>query len=231
MHHLRLELNSADIWHPKPGLHPVHVIHRVSAALFGGALILFGGLGLSHRIPFFSTTGSIQLGLSSNGLLAVVSVVVGAILVGSAMRGGHAASTVSMTLGVLFLLSGLGNSLLLATSLNVFAFRLSNVVFSLAVGAVLLVTGAYGRVSGGLPSDNPYHRDSANGEGPSKPEEIAQRAHNLAVGSELAEAERAYAVHCANGEQIRRLEIVHQYRSSEDRLRAWCESGQQAGDI
>jgi hypothetical protein len=38
-------------------------------------------------------------------------------------------------------------------------------------------------------------------------------------------------VHCANGEQIRRLEIVHQYRSSEDRLRAWCESGQQAGDI
>jgi len=228
MDQLHSEPHPADMWHPKPGPHPVHTIHRVSAAVCGGFLTLFGGLGLGHGLPFFSTTGSIVLGLSSNGLLAVLSVIVGTVLLASVIRGGHTASTISMTLGVLFLLSGVGNSLVLATPLNVFAFRPTNVVFSLAVGAVLLVAGAYGRVTGGLPVDNPYHRDSPDGHPSPTEEEIAQQAGDLGAAGELAEAERAYALHFADDEQIRRLEIVHQYRSTEHRLRAWCESSQRA---
>ena len=224
MNPLHSEPHRADIWHPKPGPHPVHTIHRVGAAVCGGFLTLFGGLGLGHGLPFFSTSGSIVLGLSSNGLLAVLSVIVGTVLLASAIRGGHTASTISMTLGVLFLLSGLGNSLVLATPLNVFAFRPTNILFSLAVGAVLLVTGAYGRVTGGLPLDNPYHRDIPDGQPSPTQEEIVHQEHNPAAVRELAEAERAYALHVANDEQIRRLDIVHQYRSTEHRLQAWCES-------
>lgn len=217
----------ADIWHPKPGPHPVHTIHRASAAVCGGFLVLFGGLGLGHRLPFFSTSGSVVLGLSSNGLLAVVSVIVGGILLASAIRGGHTASTVSMTLGALFLLSGLVNSFVLGTWLNLLAFRPPNILFSLGVGAVLIVTGAYGRVTGGLPLDNPYHRDMPDAP-PLSREETARQEREFAAARELADAERAYALHCADGDQIRRLGIVHQYRSSEDRLHAWCESGQRA---
>jgi hypothetical protein len=225
---LHSEPHPADMWHPKPGPHPVHTIHRVGAAVCGGFLTLFGGLGLGHGLPFFSTTGSVVLGLSSNGLLAVLSVIVGTVLLGSAIRGGHTASTISMTLGVLFLLSGLGNSLVLATPLNVFAFRPTNVVFSLAVGAVLLVTGAYGRVTGGLPLDNPYHRDKPDDHPSPAQEQISPQPGNRAAARELAEAERAYALHWADDEQIRRLEIVHQYRFTEHRLRAWRESAQRA---
>jgi hypothetical protein len=220
------EPHPVDMWHPRPGPHPVHTIHRVCAALCGGFLILFGGLGLGQRLPFFSTTGTVVLGLSTNGLLAVVSVIVGIILLASARRSGHQASTVSMTLGGLFLLSGFVNSLILDTSLNVLAFRIENVLFSFAVGAVLLITGAYGRVTGRLPLDNPYHRDMPAGPPPPTEEEIAQHALNIAAAGELAEAERAYALHCADGEQIRRLEIVQRYRSGEERLRAWRESAQ-----
>jgi len=221
---LHSEPHSADIWHPKPGPHPVHTIHRVSAAACGGFLTLFGALGLGHGLPFFSTSGSIVLGLSSNGLLAVLSVIVGTVLLASAIRGGQSASTISMMLGVLFLLSGLGNSLVLATPLNVLAFRPTNILFSLAVGAVLLVTGAYGRVTGGLPLDNPYHRDVLDVQPSATQEEIVQQERDLAAAGELAAAERAYALHFANDEQIRRLDIVHQYRSIEHRLRAWRES-------
>ena len=35
---------------------------------------------------------------------------------------------------------------------------MANVIFSFVVGTVLLMFGFYGRVSGGLPPDNPYHR-------------------------------------------------------------------------
>ncbi|MBQ6643382.1 MAG: DUF4383 domain-containing protein, partial [Saccharopolyspora sp.] len=61
--------------------------------------------------------------------------------------------------GGVFLLSGLVHLAILHTSLNILAFRLPNVFFSLIVGMILLFTGLYGRMSGGLPPDNPYRRE------------------------------------------------------------------------
>jgi hypothetical protein len=163
----------------------------------------------------------VVLGLSSNGMLATLSVVVGIVLLASAARGGHLASNISVALGVLFLLSGMVNAAVLGTSLNVLAFRPPNILFSLLVGAVLLITGAYGRLTGGLPLDNPYHRNVPDDLPPPTPEELAERARDLASAPELAEAERAHALHYATPEQLRRLALVRMYRSSEDRQRAW----------
>jgi hypothetical protein len=42
-----------------------------------------------------------------------------------------------------------------------------------------------------------------------------------AATEQLAEAERAAALHYATPEQLRRLAVVHLHRSAEDRRRAW----------
>jgi len=213
------------VLHPKPGPHPIHTVHRIGALIIGGFLAVFGGIGLALGLPMLSSTGAIVLGMSSNGLLAGLSVLVAAILVGSAIKGGHPASNISIGLGGLFLLSGLVNTVLLGTSLNLLAFRASNIAFSFVVGAILLVTGAYGRIAGHLPADSPYHREVADDPTSPDPTELAHHALDLAGAPELAEAERAHALHYATPEQLKRLAIVRQHRSSDDRLRAWRESG------
>ncbi|MBA8824307.1 hypothetical protein FHX42_001654 [Saccharopolyspora lacisalsi] len=142
----------------KPRQHPVHVVHRVSAAVLGLGLWVFAGLGFAHGLRFLTTEGQTVLGLSSNGLLSTISVVAGALLLGAAFWGGPVASMVTGVLGALFLLSGIVHLGVLHTELNILAFRLSNVFFSLIVGMLLLFVGLYGRVSGGLPPDNPYRQ-------------------------------------------------------------------------
>lgn len=141
-----------------PPEHPLNRFYRIAAAVFGACLMAFGVLGLANRVPLFTTDGVDVLGLSSNGLLAVVSIVVGAILVAAAAWGGPVASTTTAAIGVLFFLSGLINLGLLNTPWNVFAFEMRNVLFSFVAGLVLMFFGFYGRVSGGLPDDNPYVR-------------------------------------------------------------------------
>lgn len=131
-------------------------VHRVGAATLGLALWVFGILGLVDRLGFFETTGQPVLGLNSNGLLSVISLVVGAVLIVSGVRGGPTASTVTAVVGVLFLISGLLNLAVLDSGLK--AFTISNVFFSLVSGMLLLTLGLYGRVSGGLPADNPYRQ-------------------------------------------------------------------------
>jgi hypothetical protein len=200
-------------------------VHRVGAAAIGLFLVCFAVLGFARGLAFLATEGPPVLGLSSNGLLSTISLVVGAALLASAAIGGPTASTVSIVLGGLFVLSGVANSLVLGTSWNLLAFRPANIVFSFGVGAVLLITGAYGRISGGLPDDNPYHRDAPSSSDPRLDSDRGWAPDPTTAG-ELAEAERAYALHYATPEQLRRLAEVHGRRSSRERSQAWVESGQ-----
>ncbi|MFD8596034.1 DUF4383 domain-containing protein [Kitasatospora sp. NPDC059646] len=133
-------------------------IHRAGAALCGAALLVFGCLGLADGLPFFTTSGRQIAGLSSNGLLSLVSVVTALVLVTGALIGGTVASTVNIAVGTLFVLSGFVNLALLDSSANVLAFRIPNVLFSFAMGLLVAALGMYGRVSGRLPLDNPYWR-------------------------------------------------------------------------
>jgi precorrin-3B synthase len=105
-------------------------------------------LGFARGLDFFSTEGEDVLGLSSNGLLSTVSVVTAAVLLFAAFRSARTASTIMMGIGALFLLSALVSLALLRTHLNVLAFEMANVIFSIVAGLVLLTLGAYGRVSG-----------------------------------------------------------------------------------
>ncbi|MFJ2896134.1 DUF4383 domain-containing protein [Streptomyces sp. NPDC087218] len=138
--------------------HRLSRVYRVGAGLMGLVLFVFGVLGLIDRIGFFSTGGATVAGLNTNGALSVLSICVGLLLFIGMVIGGNFASTLNMVLGVAFLLSGFVNLALLETDYNFLAFHLQNVLFSFVVGLMLMVFGMYGRVSGGLPHDNPYWR-------------------------------------------------------------------------
>lgn len=198
------------------------LLHRVAAVLFGLGLWVFGGLGLVNRLEWFTTSGTPVLGLSSNGLLSAVSLVVGTGLVAAGLRGGRLASTVLTVVGAAFLLSGVANVLVLETPLNLLAFRMSNVVFSLVSGGLLLVLGSYGRFTGRLPRDNPYAAERATTDGGHHPDPTHfDTAADARAAAELAAAERAAAEHRATPSQAARLRALATVRRAEDRVAAW----------
>jgi hypothetical protein len=200
----------------------VPVVHRAGAVLVALVVLVFGLLGFAGGLAYFSTRGEPILGLSSNGLLSTVSVVTAVVLIAAAFAGARVASTVMMVVGTLFLVSALANLAVLDSRFNVLAFRFSNVVFSVVAGLVLLVLGAYGRVSGHLPEDSPYARArrdlpaEAVAEHPSTPAEVAaERA--------MREAEIAVVQHTATVDQRRRVEAMARVRTRPDRRRVWME--------
>lgn len=138
--------------------HRLSRVYRVGAGLMGLVLLAFGILGVIDEIGFFSTGGATVAGLNTNGALSVLSICVGLLLFIGMVIGGNFASTLNMVLGIAFILSGFVNLALLDTDYNFLAFHLQNVLFSFVVGLMLMVFGMYGRVSGGLPHDNPYWR-------------------------------------------------------------------------
>lgn len=194
--------------------HPVHRVHRLGAVLLGAGLIVFGGLGLASRPEFFSR-GEQVMGMGSNGALAVISLIVGTVLLAAAARGGRLASTTTLTVGTLFLLSGFTHLAILDTAANLLGFGLANVFFSFAAGILLLGLGAYGRVSGGLPPDNPYARFN-------RPRIVAPDQLGAdGRGDELTRAEQAAFSGRANAQQQALLRKTATRRADEDHDRAW----------
>jgi len=142
-----------------PEDNPLNRVYRIAAGLIGAGLLVFGVLGFFNQLAFFDTAGADKvLGLSTNVILSAISVVVGLALIGGAIAGGNIAAELNAVVGALFLVSGLANLALLRTSWNILNFSMVNVIFSFVAGLVLLTFGLYGRVSGGLPPDNPFYR-------------------------------------------------------------------------
>ncbi|MGY1739288.1 MULTISPECIES: DUF4383 domain-containing protein [unclassified Blastococcus] len=212
-------------WTPRTGgtaLSPgqrVPVVHRVGALAVAAVIAVFGVLGFLDGLPFFSTEGGRVLGLSSNGLLSTISVVTAAVLVAAALRGPRVASTVMIAVGALFLLSALANLAVLRTDWNVLSFQWPNVVFSVVAGLVLLLLGAYGRVSGNLPADSPYARPPADE--PEPVDESPSTREEYAAERAMREAEIAVVQRRATPDQQRRVAAMAEVRGRADRRRIW----------
>ncbi|GAA2800003.1 DUF4383 domain-containing protein [Saccharopolyspora taberi] len=211
-----------------PPEHPLSKIYRIGAAIFGAGLLCFGVLGLANQLPFLSTEGAVIFGLSSNGLLSVISILVGLVLIGAAVWGGAVASTTTAVVGILFFVSGLANLAVLETSWNLLAFRLSNVVFSLVAGMLLAFLGFYGRVAGHLPDNNPYfryrHHEPPAEAFPGKPSPEEART----TEDPFAEAEIAFAEGHPTARQERMVRAEAWRHLQEERRRAYehyAESG------
>src|SRR2546426_571387 len=76
--------------------HRLSKVYRVGAGLMGLVLLAFGILGLLNEVGFFSTHGHNVAGLSSNGALSVLSIVVGILLFVGMVIGGNFASSLHM---------------------------------------------------------------------------------------------------------------------------------------
>ncbi|MFF2038907.1 DUF4383 domain-containing protein [Kitasatospora sp. NPDC048239] len=147
--------------------HKLVTVWRIGAGLGGVFLIVFGILGLLDHPGFLSTSGDHIAGLSTNGALSILSIVVGAVLVAGAVIGGNVASNVNMAVGALFVLSGFyGLTVLGRPDANILNFRMSNIIFAFVFGVVVVTFGMYGRVSSHLPHDNPYWRQRSEDEEP-----------------------------------------------------------------
>lgn len=147
--------------------HKLAQVYRIGAGLGGVFLLVFGILGLAGHPGFLSTSGDEVAGMSTNGALSVLSIVVGGVLIAGAVIGGNVASNINMAAGVLFILSGFyGLTVLGRPDANILNFRMSNVLFAFIFGFAVLTFGMYGRVSSHLPHDNPYWRKRIGDEEP-----------------------------------------------------------------
>jgi hypothetical protein len=212
--------------------HPIFRIHRIGAAAVAAILWAFGILGFLGHPGFVATHGTNVLGMTCNGLLATISIVMGAILIVAAIRVGTSASTAAAVIGALFVLSGLLNMIVLHRTINFLAFTMPNVIFSLVVGIGLLFIGLYGRASGQLPADNPFRRAHGgenrlatlwHGEGMTKGPDTdpAAAERRLDEIEELAEAEHAMAEGRASEEQEREVIADTAARARERRRANW----------
>ena len=198
----------------------VYAVQRAGAVLVALFLLVFALLGFASGQQFLATPGEPVLGMSSNGLLSTLSVVVALVLLAAAAHSPRTASTVMLVLGPLFLLSAGVNSIVLGTRLNWLAFSVSNVLFSVLVGLLLLLLGAYGRIGGHLPPDSPYAHPSADAdfvdESPGTPEEVAAE-------DAMREAEIAVVQHYATADQYGRVQAMAQAHTRGERRRVWME--------
>lgn len=199
----------------------VPAVHRIGAVVVAAVIAVFGILGFVDGLDFFSTEGERILGLSSNGLLSTISVVTAAVLIAAAVRGPRIASTVMIVVGVLFLVSALANLAVLNTDLNFLAFRFPNVVFSVVAGLVLLVLGAYGRVSGNLPPDSPYAHPHDDDDRPVDDDEYPSTPEEFRAEQAMREAEVAVVQHTATPDQQRRVAAMASAHSRAERRRVW----------
>lgn len=204
----------------------VFAVQRLGAGTVGLFLLAFGLIGALSAVPFLTTQGERILGLSASGLLAALSVVVGTVLIGAAVEGPRLASAVMLVLGPLFLLSALVNLAVLGTSLNLLGFRVDDVVFSLVVGWLLLVLGAYGRLTGNLPADSPYAHPRSWAE---EPRDLPSTPAELAAESAMRAAEIAAVERRATEQQLRRVAAMAGMRTRDERRRAWMGFDQPEG--
>jgi hypothetical protein len=193
----------------------------VGAVLVAVFLLVFGVLGFADGLDYFSTDGERILGLSSNGLLSTISVVVALILLAAAARSPRVVSTVMIVIGSLFLLSALVNLAALRTSFNLLAFEFENVVFSVVAGLLLLTLGAYGRISGHLPSDSPYARPGTDDEDLDLTSDLPATPAEVAAERAMRDAEVAVVQHVATNDQRRRVAAMAQVHNRAERRRVW----------
>jgi hypothetical protein len=201
----------------------VFAVQRIGALAVAAVILVFGVLGFAGGLDFFSTDGEPILGLSSNGLLSTISVLTAGVLVLAALRSPRTASTLMIVVGILFLLSGLLSLAVLRTEANLLAFQIENVIFAEVTGLVLLMLGAYGRVSGNLPADSPYAKPREDGDqvDGDSPDGVPSTPAEFAAERAMREAEVAVVQHTATPDQRSRVEAMAQVHTRGDRRRVW----------
>ncbi|RKR76066.1 DUF4383 domain-containing protein [Frondihabitans australicus] len=119
--------------------------------LFGGIVFLllgFLGFFVATPLPFASTQGATVIGLfAGNGFLALIHVLIGALMLLSALGAAGVSKVVNMLVGIGLFLLGVFGVFLVHTSANIIAENSATIVLHLLFGLALAVVGlASGRL-------------------------------------------------------------------------------------
>jgi Domain of unknown function (DUF4383) len=132
-----------------PVNHRLRPFYRVLAGLCGLYVLAFGVVGFTKTagMDLFAQDDLPEaLGLKTNRAFAVLSIVVGAIVLVGAIIGRNIDHLINMVASVVFLVAGMAMLALLHTDLNIFGFEVSTCVASFIIGMVLATAGLYGKV-------------------------------------------------------------------------------------
>jgi hypothetical protein len=165
--------------------HPLQPLYRVLAGLIGVYLIVFGIVGLARtsELDTFAQDGlPWVLGLQANRAFAILSIVVGLILLGGAFIGGNLDQKINLFASVVFLVAGMSMMILMQTDLNLLGFTMATCIVSFVIGLVLFTAALYGKV--GTADDVRREEAFRHGAGPEADTHHPLTAPNPAHGRE-----------------------------------------------
>jgi hypothetical protein len=131
-----------------PVNHRLQPLYRALAALCGLFVLVFGIVGIVRTAgdPLFDQGDATVFGLHLNLAFAIISVIVGVVVLAGAIIGRNLDHFINMIGGIVFMAAGLLMLTLLQTDANFLNFRLSTCVVSFLIGIVMFSAGLYGRV-------------------------------------------------------------------------------------
>ena len=131
-----------------PVNHRLRWLYRALAGLTGIYLISFGVASVvaTRDMPFFGQGPTEAWGLHTNMAFAVLSIVVGAVILVGVVIGRNVDRFINMVGAVVFILAGLIMLPLSRSDLNFLNYDVTAAVVSFIIGTILLLSGLYGRV-------------------------------------------------------------------------------------
>ncbi|HEY7226198.1 MAG TPA: DUF4383 domain-containing protein [Micromonosporaceae bacterium] len=159
--------------------HPLQPLYRLLAGLVAAYIVAFGIVGVLRTggRSFFAQQGlPSALGLHANRAFAILSIVVGLVLLIGAVIGGNLDQRINLFASGVFFGAGLLMLALLRGSANFLGFTVATCVVSMIIGMVLLLSGLYGKV--GTVRDVWAEEDFRHGHG-SDPERHRLSAPNM----------------------------------------------------
>jgi hypothetical protein len=149
-----------------PVNHPLQPLYRLTAGLIGAYIVAFGIVGVMRTggIAVFEQKDlPSALGLHANRAFAILSIVVGLVLLLGAVIGGNLDQRINLVASIVFLGAGLLMLSLLRTPANFLGFTPATCVVSFLIGMALLLSGLYGKV--GTLLDVRLEEDFRHGQG------------------------------------------------------------------
>ncbi len=151
-----------------PVNHPLRPLYRTLAGLAGLYSLVFGIVGIVQTSgdSLFHRGDQEVLGLKTNLAFAIISLVVGGIVVAGAIIGRNIDHYINLFAGIIYLVSGLLMMALLQTTANFLNFQMATCIVAFAIGTALFAAGLYGRVGDASTEAHEEHFRQHHGEDP-----------------------------------------------------------------
>ena len=151
-----------------PVNHRLQPWYRMLAGACGVFVLVFGIIGTINTVgdPLFHRGADTVFGLRLNLAFAIISIIVGAVIVLGALIGRNVDHFINMVGAGVFLVAGVLMMGLLQTNANFLNFRMGTCIVSFLIGTVLLVAGLYGRVGDEAEEAHEEHFRQHHGQDP-----------------------------------------------------------------